>query len=226
MAASLHSSLVDTYFRQFNGHNADLRGVHSAWLVDSKEMNGGPRSSRALKLRTRNLGSARNYDGEHLAGRGDAGYRLRIRLAQGGTRTMHHRQARIFVWAPLVPLMFVTLFACGGPNTSDGVTSGESDAASVPKEALSWDALLGVRLRSVRTYGGGLGPDGQLQEYKYLELSRDGSFELLTADMSLRGTYRREGDRLIARAEGQDFTGEIDLSRGVLTLDGIEFELP
>jgi hypothetical protein len=83
-----------------------------------------------------------------------------------------------------------------------------------------------VRLQSVQLYEGGLGPDGPLQAYQYLKLNADGTFEWLYADVTEGGTYRREGDRMIARAEDRDFTGELDLSRGVLTWDGIEFELP
>jgi hypothetical protein len=52
-------------------------------------------------------------------------------------------------------------------------------------EGRSWEALLRVRLRSVQSYGGGLGPDGPVQEHKYLTLSTNGTFELETADIAV-----------------------------------------
>ena len=102
-----------------------------------------------------------------------------------------------------------------------------ADPTLVQENAASWDEFLGVRLRSVEPHAGGLGPDGQLWEHQYLTLAESGdSFEWLIADFTISGTFRRNGAAVLARAESQEFEGELDTECGVLIWGTIEFELP
>jgi hypothetical protein len=128
-------------------------------------------------------------------------------------------------------VLLSSLVACAEPSEPPPAP-GQDDTPTVSDptpdgtEDRSWEALLGVRLRSVQTYSGGLGEDGPVQGYQHLTLHADGRFDWEVADFSLGGTYRRNGNRITARGDGREFRGELDLERGVLTWSGIEFEIP
>jgi len=125
------------------------------------------------------------------------------------------------------------IFALIGHGVIGGCGSSAPEPAPEPTPALntetplSWEGVLGVRLRSVKTYNVGLGPDGPATGHQYLTLSESGdSFYWLKSDTPDTGTFRRNGDRLIIRLGSREFEGELDLEGGVLIWCGVEFELP
>jgi len=129
----------------------------------------------------------------------------------------------------VLPLLLHTVACIGGrsnPVAPDHSASAAELPASHGREPLSWSAIMGVRLRSVQLHGGGLGPDGPVLQHQFLTLGASGTFELLHADIVEQGTYRLDGLHLVGHTRGMDLSGELDPERGVLRLNGIEFELP
>src|SRR5262245_20509774 len=92
------------------------------------------------------------------------------------------------------------------------------------------EALRGARFQSRALFPAGLGPDGPEPGHQVLGFSADGrSYEWTREDMSASGACTCDAGRIEAAGSeltrGMPVIGVLDPVTGILTWDGIEFEL-